>query len=491
MKKKSHDIVWLGLARLGQAALGLVALRLVTHYLTVDQYGLLGLMTALTGFFGLFLVNPIGQHVSRHTHGWQRQGVLFVQLKRYNHYLICLAIIAFILGGTWYGMRTDWADNTANQLAIAVVLSLTVWLGTWNATLVPMLNMLGHRTGTAALSMLTVATGLVMSFLLISKQALAISWLAGQLVGLTCGSLLALRMLRREEPGTSTVTCPPFLDATTLRQYCMPLAVATGLMWLLGSGYRFFVDAVWGTRELGLLVLGLAVAAQFWAIIENVMGQIVYPKYYCCLSGDNDSDKRTAFNQMVNVVIPSYLLLLGLGLATAPHLLAVLADVRFTNASQLCSIAMLIEAMRATTNIITQAAQIERKMASMITPYLAGVICAVIGFSTLYLIGTTVIWVPWILSFSMLSVLATAVYKMHRIAPIYPDYKNWGVALLASIVLMLIALLPQANSLSEHVYTIFICGTLSLCALLWTQSKNQAYHALMAVRLPVERDQGI
>ncbi|WP_040652157.1 polysaccharide biosynthesis protein [Pseudogulbenkiania ferrooxidans] len=479
------------MARLGQAALGLVALRLVTHYLTVDQFGLLGLMTALTGFFGLFLINPVGQHVSRHTHDWHQQGVLLDQLKRYNHYLICLAIITFILAGTWYGARTGWTAHMANQLGIAVVLSLTVWLGTWNATLVPMLNMLGHRAGTAALSMLTVAAGLVMSALLINWQAQATFWLAGQLVGLACGALPALHMLRREEPTTPTAVRSAFLDRTTLQHYCLPLAMATGLMWLLGSGYRFFVDAVWGARDLGLLVLGLAVAAQFWAIIENVAGQVVYPKYYCCLSRENDTDKRNAFNQMVNVVIPSYLILLGLGLATAPHLLVVLADLRFANASQLCSIAMLIEAMRATTNVITQAAQIERKTASMIFPYLVGVVSAVIGFGVLYLMKATVIWVPWILAFAMLCVLVTAVYKMHQIAPIYPDRKNWLLALLAGLIVILLTFSLQASSMAGHISVLFISGTLSLCALLWVQKRSKAFHALMAVRLPAERSQGI
>lgn len=488
MKKRNLDLVWLGLARLCQAGIGLVSLRLTTYWLPVEQFGLLGLMTAWSGFFGLFLVNPVGQYINRHTHQWQQEGVLLHQLQRYNRYLVLLSVVAFLLGLLWYSARPESQSSGIQVLLMGLALSLMVWLGTWNATLVPMLNMLGMRKESAVLSVVSIVLGLILSVILVRQHTYAMSWFSGQVIGMGIVAFLALRVLRRLcHQDKDKAVLSPFIDLQTLKQYCLPLAIATGLMWILASGHRFLVDAIWGSHDLGLLVLGLGVATQYWSIVENITIQIVYPKYYSKLSHGNESEKQNAFNQLLNVVLPSYLMLLGVGLAAAPHLIALIADTKFSNATLLCSIAMLSEAMRAATNIVNQATQIERKMASLIFPYLAGVTIAFIGFISLYLLHASIIWVPWVLAMAMFCVLLISSIKMNQLALIRPDYKGWLLAAAIGLSFMLVTQAFPAREVLSHLIMLSISGCTCLVALFWLHKRNPAYHNLMAAHLPAEK----
>ncbi|MDC7689659.1 lipopolysaccharide biosynthesis protein [Vogesella indigofera] len=489
MTKKNLGMVWLALARLGQALIGLVALRAMTYWLSVEQFALLGLMTAFAGFFGLFLINPVGQYINRHTHQWHQQGILLTQMKKYNTYLSILSLLATAGGLVWYGSthaqsltREFWTS-----LLIACSLGLFVWLGTWNNTLVPMLNMLGRRGQSALLGMLTVTLALSASILLVMWQAEAVTWLYGQLIGLAVGAAAALHLLSANNSHQAEGS-RSFLDWSTVKDYCLPLAIAAGMLWALTGGYRFVVESRWGAYNLGLLVLGMGVASQFWSIIEAITTQIVYPKYYHRLSANNHNDSLMAFNQMINTIMPIYLAMLGLGVAMASNLLAILADPRFAGAAIFCSIGMLLEACRASTNMINQAAQINKKTTSMIYPYLVAIIFSLIGFAFLYKIDAPVSAVPWVLTTAMLLALVTSTLKMQQIARLLPDYKIWAMASLLGLLPVLLSASFDARTVWQHIAMLATCGTVGMAGTITMTKYNPSFHALMTTFLPAETE---
>jgi len=488
LNKKNLGMVWLALARLGQALIGLLALRAMTYWLSVEQFALLGLMTAFASFFGLFLINPVGQYINRHTHQWHQQGILLTQMKKYNTYLSILSLVATAGGLVWYGSThaQSLTREFGTSLLIACSLGLFVWLGTWNNTLVPMLNMLGRRGQSALLGMLTVTLALSASILLVMWQAEAVTWLYGQLIGLAVGAAAALHLLSANNSHQAEGS-RSFLDWSTVKDYCLPLAITAGMLWALTGGYRFVVESRWGAYNLGLLVLGMGVASQFWSIIEAITTQIVYPKYYHRLSTNNRIDGTAAFNQMINTVIPVYLATLGLGAAAASSLLAILADPRFAGAAEFCSIAMLLESCRASTNMLNQAAQIEKKTASMIMPYLVAVIFVFVCLLFLYLINAPVSTVPWVLTTAMLLALITSAWKMQRIVRILPDYKIWAMATLLGLLPVLLSYNFNAQSTWQHMAALITSGCISSAGIILITKYNPAFYALMNSRLAAEK----
>ena len=63
----------------------------MTSLLEPKDYGIYALLVAFQGFCGLFLINPVGQHINRHTHAWWDDGTLLKRLAGYNTYILVVS----------------------------------------------------------------------------------------------------------------------------------------------------------------------------------------------------------------------------------------------------------------------------------------------------------------------------------------------------------------------------------------------------------------
>jgi len=95
------------------------------------------------------------------------------------------------------------------------------------------------------------------------------------------GALGARHVLRKQamQLNFSQKTLP-LLNRSSILTYCLPLALATGLMWLQLSGYRFLIESYWGLAQLGLMAVGLNLAGQFWSLAESLAMQFLNPLFY-------------------------------------------------------------------------------------------------------------------------------------------------------------------------------------------------------------------
>ena len=178
------DLMLVGGGRLATALLSLITIRAVTTFLTPAQYGVLALLLAVQMFCGLFLVNPIGQHINLHTHAWWDDGSLTVRLKQYRLYVFAVSLIG---GAVVFGMVKQQTNEQLFWASLAMFVAVVA--GTWNATLIPMLNMLGFRAASVLWSITTVSTGLVCAIVFVMWWPFATAWLAGQAVGMGIGAL--------------------------------------------------------------------------------------------------------------------------------------------------------------------------------------------------------------------------------------------------------------------------------------------------------------
>lgn len=476
-----------GGGRLASALMALVAIRAVTTFLTPEQYGELALLITVQMFCGLFLVNPVGQHINLHTHAWWDDGTLMARLKSYRRYLLVVSLVGLVvvLGmGMGIGMGEQ---HTAQQIFwTAAAMFAMVLAGTWNATLIPMLNMLGFRSASVLWGIITIVIGLASSILFVLWMPSATAWFTGQAIGMGIGALGAKYVLRQHAmQSKSAQGSLPLLDRHTVFGYCLPLALATGLMWLQLSGYRFVIESYWGLAQLGFLVVGLQLAGQVWALAESLAMQFLYPLFYKRVSEhEKQAEVESAFSDLLNTLVPVYFVLTGLLILCAPYLLKVLVAPQFQDAITFVMLGAGIEMCRVLGNLLSNAAHVRRKTKSLALPYMVG---ATVSLVLIYLAGVWQMEISWagsgllVGASAMLMVMAVGMYQQVKFSL---DIFRCSVGVAVMLAMALLGVwLPSMSGIGVSIAILMLIGLLSgiaALALLW---KNPATLRLLSVQL--------
>lgn len=475
-----RDFLWVGGGRAVTAVLTLVAIRCATQALGPAQYGELSLLVSVQVFCGLFLVNPVGQYINRHTHEWWDDGTLLARLTAYRRYVLAVAAIGAALV-LLSGLSGLWSAT----LPSAVALALMVVAATWNATSIPVLNMIGRRAEAAGWSTLTVALGLAASLLLVRWLPSAVAWFAGQALGMAAGALGAGHGLRRLARASGQAAgALPLIDRAAALSYCLPLAVATGFMWLQLSGWRFAMEHFWGLAALGFAAVGLALASQLWGLVESLAMQFFNPLFFRRITRASAEEASVAFSDLLNVQGPVYLVLAGATVAAAAPLLFVLADPRYHGASDFLMLGALVECCRVLGNVLGNAAQVTHRTRALALPYAAGalvlslvVVCAGLRQAPLH-------WVGIALGSGAVAMLATMAVCMRGQLPFSLDVRRWAIGLLALVALLaLAAQVPAPSGLLPALGLLALVGLASAAMALPLLWKNPALRRMLAVRL--------
>lgn len=478
-----RDFVWVGGGRLATAVLTLVAIRCATQALGPAQYGELALLVSVQVFCGLFLVNPVGQYINRHTHEWWDDGTLLARLSAYRRYVLLVAATgaALVLLSGLCGL---WTATLLSAVALAVM----VVAATWNATSIPLLNMIGRRAGAAGWGTLTVALGLVASLLLVRWLPSAVAWFAGQALGMAAGALGAGHALRRLAPASGQARGRlPLIDRATVLSYCLPLAVATGFMWLQLSGWRFAMEHFWGLAALGFAAVGLALATQLWGLVESLAMQFLSPLFFRRITRAAPEEASAAFSDLLNVQGPVYLVLAGATVAAAAPLLFVLADPRYHGAAGFLMLGALVECCRVLGNVLGNAAQVTRRTRALALPYAAGalVLSLVVLWAGLH--RAPLHWVGVALGAGALAMLVTMTWSMRLQLRFALDARRWAGGLLALLALLALATqVPAPVGLAQALEWLLLVGVASAVLALPLLWNNPALQRLLAVRLTEE-----
>lgn len=469
--------------RLVTALIGIATIRVATTFLTPAQYGELALLIAVQVFCGLFLVNPVGQHINRHTHQWWDDGTLLHRLASYGRYILGVAIFGAIAVFAFV-VQPSFEQTVFSALAMLLMVNAT----TWNATSIPMLNMLGFRASSVVWAVVTVVVALFASFVLVSWMPTSTAWFFGQAVGMTVGALGAWRSLcQHTHHVASSVGVFPLLDRAVIVSYCLPLAVATGFMWLQLSGYRFVVRAYWGVELLGYAAVGLLLAGQIWSLVETMSQQFLYPLFYRRINQASIQVSQTAMSDLLNFMGPLYLVLAGATFLGAPYILKLLAAPQYADAEIFVRFGVGIECCRVLGNLLGQAAQVTKKTQSLALPYAVG---AAITIGLMLLVGehsAGIIWVGLVLLAAAMVTLFIMGIAMYRQIPFTLDARRWlwGLAIMA--VLCLPAWwLTRPKNWGETIGMLLVIGFISGSIMLRLMYKNAALQRLLAVKLRKE-----
>jgi hypothetical protein len=457
----------------------------------VSEYGVWSLLVTFQTLCGLLFINPIGQYINRHTHEWHEQGVLLIKLKRYQGYVVVVAVAGLTCYAIWQKNTTQWDAVLTGGLSVAAI----VVAGTWNATLIPMLNMLGERKAAAGLGAFSVGLGLAVSWIGVYILPEGAVWFAGQAVGLGIGAMLAWyclaqRSSKHSGEGRSTQRLE-LISNEEIRSYCVPLAATTGLMWLQLSGYRLWVDKTFGLDDLAMLAVGVGLANQVFALVETLAMQYVFPHFYQAISQQrSEYSEVSALSDMLDLIVPVYFLLAMVALLAAPTMLILLTSSQYHSAYKFVMIGVGMELFRVISNLLGQAAQVTKRTSSTLPPYVFGAIVLIAGvwavgyppFASLEISATYLILVAAVTSVSMLVWMRQQVSFM----------LNWvqlaHLALLLSIISVFSVTHPLLpTSLLEALWMASAFGALFLVGLWSLFSVQSQARRLLRVPLPKGR----
>lgn len=358
--------------RIVQVIIVLVSLRVTTTYLPKSEFGLVYYVTAIQGFFSLFLINPIGQYFNRYTHHWYDSGYLINRLNNQCAYIFCVAILASILLSA--GMIFDLIDI---EWSLVVILSGLVFSVSYNQTVIPLLNMLEKTKQFVYLNLFTSLFSLILSIAfiyLIDKKAEF--WILGMAVSNLLLSIIATVYVHKslsKSSGSFSVFFDGWLNKDgykSVLKFSFPIAIATFFMWFISAGYRLEIENKFGLIFLAYLGVGLSVSNQVFAIFESLITQFYIPELYRKAEDNECKDKSKILEAYGHKCIPIYFSLAIFMSFSVENLFPFVVGLQYQSAYKFAIIGIWIEFFRVNSNIFALATQLEKDTKFIFLPYL-------------------------------------------------------------------------------------------------------------------------
>jgi O-antigen/teichoic acid export membrane protein len=458
-------------------------MRAVTSFLSPEQYGQLALLLVVQTFCGLFLINPIGMYINRYTHVWWCEGSLLARLRIYKKYVFTVSLI----GGV--SVFTVVKNPSLIELALTVLaMVLMVNVATWNGTLVALLNMVGQRGSAVSWGVVTSFGNLLASALLCLVWPNAAAWFIGQVIGYAIGAAGARLVLHRIAPSQKEDTLAPLIDRQTILTFCLPLALGTGFMWIQSNGYRLMVEHYWGLSLLGFLSVGLLLANQIWSLVETLAQQFLMPLFYKRISQADQSTASLVMSDLLNVLVPIYLVMIGMTFVGAPYLLKLLLAPQYAEAEIFMKIGSSIEFCRVMANLLGSAAQVTKKTSSIVMPYAFGAVVLLILLVIVATSGLTVYWVAICLLCASAVMLVSMWTFMLGEIKFHPDFRRWAIASIIMFAIGLPALLlDQPDEWIQVVLALSAIGLVGGTAITLLLNGNEALQRFLRIELQKEK----
>ena len=476
----NRELLLISLGRLIGLLVGVISIKVATTYLGPEQYGVLAILLTIQTFCGLLLINPVGQHINRHTHQWSDDGTLLVRLSSYGRYILSVAFLGAIAAFALVS-QTSTIQTSITAVSILLIIIST----TWNSTWIPIMNMLGFRLVAVFWTILTTAISLITSLVTVTFHPNATAWILGQSLGMTVGAIGAARALRLR---TGQVDPPKgiyiLLSRKDILKYCLPLSIATGLMWIQLSGYRFVVRAYWGMEMLGYATVGLLLANQLFSLMETLAQQFLLPMFYRRIAHADARSNQSAMSDLLNFTGPLYIVIAGSIILSTPYLIKILLSPQFTGAEVFVKFGVGIECCRVLGNLVGQAAQITKITYSLIFPYAGGAI-ATIGlmiFAGEYDLGVMTVGGVLLVA-AMFTLFIMTIWMYHQVNFLI-DIRRWFMSLLIMTILCIPTWwLDRPQNWPEAIGMLISIGLISGCILISMIWRNSALQRMMAVRL--------
>lgn len=367
------------LGRALQFLLTLAMMRVATTLLSPEEMGRVSLVLTTIAFFALFLVNPVGTFINRRIHTWQANGVARHYLIQYMIYLLLVALTAAVVIPLCYAVGVVNFGIPFGWLILLVCGGLI--FNTVNQTAIPSLNLLGESRKFILLSIATIIASFACATLLVKIfQPVAQLWLLGLLLGQTIVGVIGAKILFEylKQPETNNVMIKVSRrHQKTLFNFAWPVAIAAGMGWIQGQGYRYLMEGHLGLAQLGLFVAGYGISLGMIAGFESVLATYFQPRLYRDANSGHAGLQAQAWQRYANAVIPSLVLTVALVMMLAPELTHLFLGADFQSAADFVIWGALAETARVLVGTYSLIAHVNMRTNWLIIPNLVGALLAV------------------------------------------------------------------------------------------------------------------
>jgi O-antigen/teichoic acid export membrane protein len=445
--------------RVLQVFVTLLSVRLMTTLLEPAELGNYYLIFTILSFFAMTLLNPVGSYLNRRTHLWVAEQTIFDRLLVFALYLL---LVCLLTAPSVCLLRFATGFGSSMPLGLLVLFVMTgLFCTTWNQVVLPLLNMIGHRTSFVVFSTLTLVACLGLSVVLVwHRSPTALSWLFGQAAAqLVVGGLACVYFYRVVNGSFSTVAIRAVVTGENLRhvlRFAVPVGATTLLMWLQNQSYRLIVEQRAGLEALAMIGLGLGIASNIAASVESIVHQLYMPQFYQGISDANQEERAAAWNRMAQLTLPLYISLALFVSCLAPFLVNVLAHGKFAGAWIFVVFGAWIELCRMTNGILVAVAHAEMQTGHLVKSYLIGGVLAVAGVW----LATGFPAVPLLIPFALLASAAVATGFMYNDMRMLMRTKVGIRTIRRSMILSLpfVLALPFANNPRNLAVSVLVVG---------------------------------
>jgi len=253
---------------------------------------------------------------------------------------------------------------------------------TINQTAIPSLNLLGDSGRFVLLSVATIAASFICATLLVQLvQPAAQYWLLGLLLGQAVLAGIGTNILFKRLQETGPVPTSPAIQRRHLRtlfSFAWPVAIAAGLSWVQGQGYRYLLEGQLGLAQLGLFVAGYGISAGMIAGFESVLTTYFQPRLYRDVNANHPDRQAQAWQRYAAAVIPSLMLTVALIVILAPELTRIFLGSNFQTAVDFVVWGALAEAARVLIGTYSLIAHVHMRTRWLILPSLIGATLSVV-----------------------------------------------------------------------------------------------------------------
>ncbi|NQT30038.1 MAG: hypothetical protein HQ596_05665 [Candidatus Saganbacteria bacterium] len=384
MNKNQFDAFVLVVGRIASMLVAFVIVRVLTTILLPAEIGRMAIFMTILGFFGLFMISPIGNYVNRQIIGWEKKGLLKINLIYYIIYVFLVALFAlFVL--FLLKLFIPLAEGATN-LWFATIIFLGIFVAALFSSFIGYINLFKRRFTFVILSNLAGWIGILSSALLtLAFARTAEFWMLGGFIAQFIIAVAALYILfkisRQSEVPEETKINFSFAKFRGALNFSLPLSLAVLFYWVQTQGYRFILQYKFGLETLGIFFINLNIGMQLTVAFETLFNQFYHPIYYNNISSPEVDKRVAAWNALGGAFLPALLMMLVFIGCSSIFLSRILVASLYWPFSYLIFFGALVEALRIISSVYSLAAHAEYKTKSLILP---GLISAVVVVGLIY-----------------------------------------------------------------------------------------------------------
>ena len=455
---EQRDLLYLLFGKIISVFIALISVRVATTLLDAEELGKNYLLLTLITLMSFTFFAPIGQYFSRKSIEWKNKNIL----KTSIHVLISIrsiAIIISILISIFVYYFAGYKKYYTLDVYVAFLcLSL---IGTTTVLFFSTINILGNRL---LFTKLTIALALLSIFcstmFVLYFEATGLSWLYGIITAQLFFLLPSYYLLIRPKRIELKVNAYESINLSYCKKifyFIAPVSITLFLQWGQNSSYRFFVEAKYSVELLGLMGVGFVVSTAVFSAIDNVATQYFNPIYFKNISGTNKVTRTKIWNEYSINLISIYIVTLAFIVGTAPFLLKILVDEKYYHVYKFVMLGALVDFFRVSCNVIYMVSQSEINTRRTILPYAIGFILLVLLLMS-FNFSESAFMIPLIQAITYFVIALLLYLNMQKILPVKLSFLLLYKAILFSMPLYLISLVPTDISISNSLLTVIAAG---------------------------------